>query len=205
MKWRTTWMLVGTAAVLFAFIVLVERRLRPTYAEGAPPARLFSFKAAEVTNIILRVTNQLSLRADRDPAGNSWSLTLPIVYPAQTPAIEWLIQAIEGLAPTTYITPQELVSGRQSLADFGLDVPGTTIALVHGGKRSELAFGSKTTLGDEVYMQLPDRPGVFLVPAELSDRLPRNFNDWRDSMLFNSGRFEFTRLEVRAPGRGFVL
>src|SRR5689334_17437461 len=116
MKWRTTWMLVGFAAALFAFIVLVERRLRPTYAQSQPPPRLFSFKAAEVTNILLRITNQLTLRADRDPASENWSLTLPILYPAQDPAINWLLHAIEELAPITFIPPNEVTAGKRTLA-----------------------------------------------------------------------------------------
>ena len=61
-RWRTTWILFGLAAVLFAFIMLVERRARPGRAGAEPPARLFAFKAAEVTNIALHLTNQLLLR-----------------------------------------------------------------------------------------------------------------------------------------------
>ena len=162
-------MLVGFAAVLFAFIVLVERQSQPTYAQGQPPARLFSFKAAEVTNVQLRITNQLALRADRDPLGDSWSLTLPIVYPAQGPAIDWLLRTMEELAPTTFISQNEMAAGHRTLADFGLDVPPATVTLMHGGMRSEIAFGAKTPIGDQVYLQLPDRPGVHLVPVELFD------------------------------------
>lgn len=198
-------MLVGSAAALFAFIMLVERRLRPTSAQGEPPARLFSFKAAEVTNIQIRLTNQLLLWAERNVGSDAWSLTLPTFYPAQGPAIDWLLQAVEELAPAAFIRPAELSASGRTLADFGLDVPPATVTLLHGGKRVELAFGAKTPIGDQVYLQVPDRPGIHLVPAELFDRLPRSHHDWRDTMLFNSGPIGFSRLDVRGPGRGYTI
>src|SRR5882672_5944915 len=52
MKWKTTWLLLGLGALLFAFIVLVERRLPDA---NVPPSRLLSFRASEVTNIQLRL------------------------------------------------------------------------------------------------------------------------------------------------------
>jgi hypothetical protein len=204
MNWRFTWMLVGLAGALLAFIMLVERRLRPSYELGEPPARLFNFKAAEVTNVQLRITNQLALRAERDPSGESWSLTIPFPYPAQGPAIDWLLHSLEELAPPTFIAQRELTYGRRTLADYGLDVPPFTLTLFHGGQRTEILFGGRTPIGDQVYLQLLDRPGAYLVPAELFDRLPRNPNDWRDNMVFSTLR-RFTRLDVRTAGRGYSV
>src|SRR4030095_11045485 len=66
MKWRTTWMLVGFAATLFAFIVLVEQQLHPPSIQDNAPSRLFSFRAEDVTNVALRVTNELKLRVERN-------------------------------------------------------------------------------------------------------------------------------------------
>ena len=59
MKWRTTGILVALAALLFAFIFFVERRI-PTGPQPLP--RLVAFRANDVTNIQLRITNQLALR-----------------------------------------------------------------------------------------------------------------------------------------------
>ena len=92
MNWKTTWLLLALALALFAFIDLVERHTSPTSAAAAPPARLLSLSAGTVTNISLRRTNQLILRAER--AGASWNLTAPLFYPAQTFAIENLLQTL---------------------------------------------------------------------------------------------------------------
>src|SRR5262245_52974360 len=110
MKWRTTWFLVGFAATLFAFIVLVERQLHPSSQQGNAPSRLFSFRAEEVTNVQLRVTNELKLRVERNTPDEGWSLSLPFSYPAQSQAIEWVLRSLEELAPLTFIPQRELTA-----------------------------------------------------------------------------------------------
>ena len=196
-------MLVGFAATLFAFIVLVERQLHPSAPQGNAPSRLFSFRASEVTNVQLRVTNELRLRVERNAADEGWSLSLPFHYPAQGQAIEWVLRSLEELAPVTFIPQRELTAGKRTLADYGLDVPPATLTLYFGGQRKDILFGTKTPVGDQVYLQVLDRPGVYLVPAELYDRLPRNHNDWRDTLLF--GPIRLQRMDVRAASRGYTV
>jgi len=204
-RWRTTWIVFGLALVVFAFIALFERHWRRGDAEYQPPARLFTFKAADVTNIALHVTNQLLLRVERTNASSPWALTVPINYPAQSFAIEWVLAQLESLAPETRISQGELIAGKRTLAEYGLDLPAATLTLHYQGQRKEMYFGIKTPVGDQVYAQVLHDPGVFTAPAALFDRLPRAANDWRDTMLINLVGASFSRLEVRAPGRGFAL
>ena len=78
---------------------------------------------------------------------------------------------------------------------------------MHGGRRTEVFFGAHTPVGDGVYAQVSHRPGIFLVHAELSDRLPRSHHDWRTTALLGtaSGRLTADVVDVRANGRGFTL
>ena len=62
MKWKSTSLLVGLAVLLFAFIFFIERRI-PTGVQPLP--RIVAFRANEVTNIQLRITNQLALRVEQ--------------------------------------------------------------------------------------------------------------------------------------------
>src|SRR5947209_2683654 len=203
MRWKTTWVLLLSAAVLFGFIYFVDQRLSSSNEPPAPPSTLVSIKPEEITAIQVRRTNQFLLRADR--TNQSWRITAPINYPAQSEIIEHLLKSLSELTSYTYITPQELRTGGKSVAEFGLDVPVTTLTLVHNGRRTELLFGAPTPAGDLAYFQLLSTPGIYLISAEILARLPRTANDWRDQTLINLEGVNADRLEVRSLGRGFAI
>jgi len=202
MNWKSTWILLGLAAGLFAFIFLVERRL-PT--SDTPATRLLSFKANEVTNIQLRVTNQLMLRVERARAGTAWNYVFPISYPAKVAAVDWLIHSLEETVPLIQISRQELDAAKRTIAEFGLDVPQATLTLQHGGQRTELLFGAKTPIGDGVYVQVLNQPDIYVLPIDIANRLPRSFQDWREISLLPSSGITMNRVEVHSAGRGFTL
>src|SRR5260370_8749254 len=166
MKWKTTWILLALAALLFGTIVLLEQYTRPP----SPPGPLLVFQPAAVTNIALRRTNQFVLRAER--IGGAWNLTLPSAYPAQSFAIASLLEALRNLSSFAYIPPEEFRSGRRSIAEYGLDVPAATLTLQHGGQRTELLFGTRTPVGDHIYLQLLSQPGLHIVDPHFFDRPP---------------------------------
>lgn len=202
MNWKSTWILIGLAGALLAFILFFERHAATT---DAPPARLLAFKAAQVTNIQIRLTNQLLLRVERPRAGALWNYTFPIAYPAKVHAIEWLIQSLEEAVPLTHIPKQELEASRRTIAEFGLDVPQATLTLQHNGERTEVMFGAKTPVGDGVYVQVMSQPDIYVLDAELVKRMPRTYQDWRELGLFTTTGFKMNRVEIRSAGRGFTL
>jgi hypothetical protein len=206
MRWKTTWLLFSLAIVLFAFIVLVERRYwRPTASRGEALPRLVSFKATDVTNIQLRITNQLALRVERTNAASLWRLTVPLLnYPAHLHAIEGVLQELEQIPTHTYIPPEELRANKRAAAEFGLDLPPATLTLLHNGQRTEILFGNKTPTGDLVYAQVANKPGIYVVSADLFNRLPRSATAWRDTSLFNL-IIGWNRIEVRAGSRSFAV
>jgi len=203
MNWKTTWSLLCVAVLLFGFIWFVE--LKPT--PSRPPApRLLTIRPEEITRVQLTRTNNEVIWVQK--SGLNWNLTLPLFYPARTFAIESLLKALAELNSPTYITPQELSASHRSLAEYGLDVPVATLTLLDAANhRTQILFGSRTPVGDHVYAQLLTMPGIYLLNAELLDRLPRGPNDWRDTSLLNLVGLSLDRMEVRAPGpgRGFLL
>ena len=202
-SWKTTLWLLVSAGVLLAFIVFFDRRLKPTAANAEVPARLLSLRASEVTNIVVRRTNQFILRADR--TNSSWNLTLPFFYPGQAFAVEKLLHTLEELTPYTHLTDDDLRAQKRSLAEFGLDVPAVTVILHHKSGRSELQFGSRTALGDQVYAQLANGAGIYVLPAEVLGVVPRGANDWRDTALVNMTEGNLDRIEVRTAARSFAI
>src|SRR5260370_14220431 len=135
MKWKTTWILLALAALLFGTIVWLDQYPR----RPSPPGPLLAFQPAAVTTIALRRTNQFVLRAEK--IGGAWNLTLPIAYPAQSFAIESLLEALRNLSSFAYIPPEEFRSGRRSISAYGLDEPASTLTLRHVDPPTELLFG----------------------------------------------------------------
>src|SRR5688572_21905612 len=158
MSWKPTGILAGLAVLLFAFIFFVERRI-PTGVQPLP--RLVAFRANEVTNIQLRITNQLALRVERTGPTAPWVLTLPSYYPAQPFKIQWMIEVLESLVSDIEISEQELKASKRTVAEFGLDVPRATLTLQHNGRRTEVLFGGRTPVGNGVYIQTSERPGIY--------------------------------------------
>lgn len=202
MNWKSTWILLGLAAGLFAFIVLFERHAATS---DVPPTRLLSFKANQVTNIQIRLTNQLVLRVERLRADALWNYSFPITYPARVHAVEWLIQSLEEAVPLTLISKQELAATKRTIAEFGLDVPQATLTLQHEGERTEIMFGSRTPVGDGVYVQVMNQPDIYVLDVEFVKKLPRTFQDWREVSLLPPAGVPINRMEVRSAGRGFTI
>src|ERR1041384_7729243 len=95
MRWNTTWVLLLSAVVLFGFIYFVDRRFSPTGEPAPPPAALISIKPQEITAVQVRRTNQFLLRAER--TNQSWTITAPLNYPAQSETIDHLLKSLSGL------------------------------------------------------------------------------------------------------------
>src|SRR5579859_1907686 len=102
---KNTCILVVLAAAVFAFIFFFERHLGPPPV--GPVKVLPQLKPAAVKKLQLFV-GENQIRVERTNDG--WQVTYPIVYPAQSAAIENLVRAAAILSPETRILPEELKS-----------------------------------------------------------------------------------------------
>ena len=206
MNWKHTWLLWLLCGALFGYIYFVERHASSTSLAAKPLPPLLAIKASEITGIKLSRTNQLVLRVERLNA--AWNLVGPpgpLFYPAETFAVEGLLQTLETLGRRNFIPLREISSRNGTMADFGLDLPQATLTLLANGRRIDVLFGSKTPVGDQVYIQLLNSPGIYAVSGEVFDRLPQTVNDWRDMALLNLEGLTLDRVEVRSAGRGFAV
>ena len=204
MNWKNTWILVGLATALFAFIVLFERRMTPSHYVEAPKALLADLRAATVTTIQLRRGNQPALTLER--TNSAWQFTNPFQYPAATFTVQTFLETLEKVVPSTHITTREISARKQTPADFGFDPPPVVLSLTSGEHRRELKIGGRTTTGDQIYVEVVGTPGYFVVSADLLDRmLPRTAHDWRDTALFRFGDERIERAEVTHATGGFAL
>lgn len=190
MNSRTTWLLLGLAALLGAFILVWERHVAGP--ARAPRLLLPGFEPRAVTAIQVRAAGQSELLATRTNGG--WHLAKPIPYPAQPQRIELFLESLRTAQPVATFTPRELAAQPDWERDFGFEEPLATLDLFHAGGRRQILFGARTPPGDHVYVEVIGRPGVLLMPASLLEAVPTKPGAWRDPALLDWAHLAFDRI-----------
>jgi hypothetical protein len=182
MNSKTTGIWFAIAAALFALIYIFEHFLRPSAAESS--GILPELRPPAVTSIQVIPSGSLEIRADR--TNGVWLLTKPIVYPAQSAAIEALLDALQKLAPATRISAAELRNHHDTDVEFGFETPRISLVIETGGRRRQLLVGNKTPPGDQVFLRVVGVDGAFVADAGWLRFIPYSVNDWRDTALVNA-------------------
>jgi hypothetical protein len=182
MNSKTTgiWFLI--AAALFALILAVQRFWRPTAPESLrilPELRL-----SAVTSVQVIPAGALEIRADH--TNDTWRLTQPVAYPAQSAAIEALLDALEKLTPATRISAAELRNHQNADTEFGFATPRVSLVIEAGGQRRQLLVGNTTPPGDQVFLRVVGVDGAVVADADWLKFIPHSPNDWRDTALVDA-------------------
>ena len=186
MNSKNTGIWFAIAAALFAVIFALQHFLQPVAT--ASPRLLPDLRPAEVTSLQVFPSGTLEIRADR--TNGMWLLTEPVVYPAQSTAIDALLDALQQLVAVTRITAAELHSHRDANAEFGFESPRISLVIESGGQRQQLLVGNLTPPGDQVFLRIVGIDGAFVTDADwLKKLVPRTASDWRDTALVDVGRF----------------
>jgi hypothetical protein len=186
MNTKNTWFWFVVAAMLAAFIFIFQHYF--SAPAGVANAIFPGLQPKSVTSVQIIPSGVLEIRADR--ANNSWLLSKPISYPAQSAAIEALLAGLQKLAPEK-ISASELREHTNSDAEFGFDNPQFSIAIESGGQRLELKVGNMTAPGDQVYLRVVGVDGAFVADAGWLKSIPRSATDWRSTALVEAGQNDF--------------
>ncbi|MGD0253287.1 MAG: DUF4340 domain-containing protein [Verrucomicrobiota bacterium] len=182
MNSKTTGIWLVIAAALFAFILFWERHV---HGPAATVNILPELKPFTVTSIEIFPAGALEICVAR--TNGNWQLTKPVIYPAQTTAIEMLLGALQKLVPATRISAAELRENRATEMEFGFDNPQFSITVEAGDHSWQLKVGNKTAPGDQVFLRVVGTDGAFVTDADWLRFIPRSANDWRDTALVDTG------------------
>ena len=175
------------AALLFAGVFIFQHYFRPVAA--APTPILPGLQLHSVTSVQIIPADALEIRADR--TNDLWLLTKPILYPAQSAAIETLLDALQKLTPATRISAAELREHHNAETEFGFDSPQISLVIEAGDQRWQLLIGNKTAPGDQVFLRVVGADGALVTDAAWLKFIPRSANDWRDTALVSASEKEF--------------
>jgi hypothetical protein len=182
MNTKNTWIWLVVAAGLFAGIYVFDHYLRPApvVVRGILP----QLHSAAVTGVQVIPAGAFEIRADR--RDGTWVLSKPVAYPAQSAAIEALLNALEKLMPATRISAAELRGNKSAEADFGFDVPQVALVIQMGAEHYQVVVGHRTAPGDQVFLRVVGMDGAFVTDADWLKFIPRTANDWRNTALVES-------------------
>ena len=201
MSRRSTWIWFWLAAGLFGLIVFYERHGRRTVS--GPVKILPQLQAAAVNRVQIVPLGQPEIRVER--TNGTWRLRAPIVYPAQSAAIESLLSELERLTPATYLAPRDLRDRPRAEEEYGLAPEQVSIFIHEGDRRSQVKVGQKTPPGDQVFLQVAGTNGVYVVDAGLLNFVPHRADDWRDRALIDLKGVALDRIAVTNGATIFEL
>lgn len=182
MKTKTTGIWFALAASLFAAIWFYQKNLQR--AAHGPELLLPGLRLADVARVQITPGGQREISAVR--SNGLWLLQKPLAYPAQTPAVEALVEALAKISPAVRLTAADMREHKNADADFGFENPQFNLLLEGDAARRQLIIGQKTAPGDQVYIRVVGTDGAYVTDAAWLALLPRNGNDWRDSSLVDA-------------------
>lgn len=205
MNLKTTRWLVIIALSMAGYILVFEKgnRLKKRTEEEAQKV-LPDFDSRLVSAMEISFRTNPVVRVERGTNGG-WQLNQPVSYPALEDPVEALLKAFGELTRRATLGPKDIAAGGGGLSAFGLEPPAARVVLLKGTVRTEIRIGSKSPLGDALYVQRNGSESVDIVSAAILSQLPGNPVDWRDPALVSFDRVAVDRLEVRSDGAFYEL
>lgn len=184
MKTKSTAIWFVIAAILFAAIWILQKVHSPSPVNTS---LLPGLRVTDVTGVEIVPAGALAISADF--TNGVWQLEQPFQYPAQTAAIQTLLDLISKLTPTLRLTAADM--NKTASAGFGFDHPQFSIILTASGRQWQLDVGNRTAPGDGVYVRVVGVEGAFITGVDWLQWLPREATAWRNTSLVSAaGQFD---------------
>ena len=185
MNSKTTGIWLALALLLSGAIFFLQRHHQ--LANGEPSLVLPHFRPGVVTIVQVSPAGAPAIRADR--TNDNWVLSKPINFPAQSTAIETLLDTLQKLVYASKVNLPD--TARNSGAEFGFNNPQCSIAIETPDSRQEIVVGNKTAPGDQVFIRITGVDGVFVTSVNWLGLVPHSVDQWRDTSLLTAGQSDF--------------
>lgn len=194
-----TWALVAVAAGLVAYAYFVESK-KPAGDDGKKKETLFSFEKPKLKSLELQPKDADPIRIAHE--GGAWKLVAPQAAPADTGAVESVVDALNGLS-----IEEVVAEAPGALADYGLDKPRVVARLELEGQPKPLVLlvGEKSPDGSGIYAKTDDKPRVFLIASWLGTNFEKKPFDFRDRDVLHMKSGDARTLEVTGPEGSYTL
>ena len=158
-----------------AYVLLFERNAKNAGEPSQAELAVWSLRGSEVYGLTLELGSSPIVLEKRD---NRWQLNRPVVMEADGDTVESLLSQLE------FLTAQRVIQGqRLDLAQYGLDHPSKKVRVKTAGGEQVLKLGSRTPIGKGMYVQVQEKPQVYVVAEGLEKSLAKNPEDLRNRVM----------------------
>src|SRR5206468_1652519 len=121
-----------------------------------------------------------------------WRITSPVNAPADAFKVDDLVREVTELRS----------SGRTDAAGKGLDQPQYVIEVTDkDGKTTRINVGSRSAVGDILYVKLDGQDQADLVSASIVDQLEKPISEYRKTKLLTTSNDKITGVTVTHDGQ----
>ncbi|MBP9914090.1 MAG: DUF4340 domain-containing protein, partial [Opitutaceae bacterium] len=130
MRTKVTLVLLFLNVALFFFIFGYERNWRTERASLEARRRVLGAETADIRTLEISGPGLTTLKLAR--AGEDWSLTAPLGWPANPHAVTRIVNELQFLEHVSSFSVKDLEKNGQSLADYGLAQPKLSVTFTSG-------------------------------------------------------------------------
>jgi hypothetical protein len=178
---KATVVLVTLAAVLFGFVVLVEKPIREARLRETTRKVFPSFNPGDVRRIEIRTSAGDDVQIALTNTG--WRIVKPINYPADVNRIVALVKSLMELDWKTRLSADDLKDRPNVQEEFGMSAPQLSVGIETTHDKYFIDVGASSAIGDEVFLQVRGGDNIYLAPADFLKAIPKEKNEWRDKAL----------------------
>ncbi|MBC9866306.1 MAG: DUF4340 domain-containing protein [Opitutae bacterium] len=196
MRKQLTLILILMNLVVLAVFYLFEKGIRVEDRFALEDNKIFHEEAVNIDYI--RISGD-SIGPDRilKKTETQWDLTSPMEWQANIFAVSRILNQITFLEKETGFLVEELKDAERDLSNFGLDNPQLRLEFGKGAKRTAIAIGAPTEIGNRVYILSPDQKEIMVIKRGLYDSLLVDLGNLQSQSVFEIPLFELKTLSIQ--------
>src|SRR5947209_4554094 len=201
MKPRSTLILLGVGAALFAYIWFVEKNNKTTREtqESAGKVVQLDRDKDKIDSISIRgPETRIELRKKEN---SQWVMEDPVKDRADSTAVAELLTTVEGLRSDAAIDVDP--KNKQQLKEYGVAESNTKVKFSGGGKTTEIMVGKDAAIEGKCYVYVEGAHKVHAVGNSLKNQLVKKADDYRDRKLAEITTQQVTKAEIKS-GAGLI-
>lgn len=199
MRFKFTIFLLILNAVTFGLIYFLSQQDERASSQPRGLSSAIGREVIEAERISIRGP-ELKTQRVLVRAGSNWSIEEPMEWPANYFAVNRILNQLQFLEEQAAFSLAEIERTGQSLTDYGLETPSLILEISTPSKSIELKVGSRTEIGQNVYILGPQGDHIYVVSSDVIDSLVVELPDLQTREIFDIPVFEVDALSVQTRG-----